>query len=366
MAAAESGADRLILCDTNGGSLPSFITEVVNVVKAKTDVPVGIHCHNDCELAVANSIAAVDAGAIQVQGTINGYGERCGNANLISVIANLMLKMGHEAIGSGGLKRLHELSRFVNELANLSNNKRQAFVGESAFAHKGGMHVSAVVRNPQTYEHIEPETVGNIRRVLVSDLAGRSNVLVKAKEYGINVDSKDPAVIGVLDKLKELEHEGFQYEGAEASFELLMKRALGHLPEFFELISFRVIDSKSDLEDELSEAKNSEATIMVRVDGEIEHTAAIGNGPVNAMDLALRKALLKFYPELSEVRLVDYKVRVLPMGSATGSMVRVLVESGDDVEHWGTVGVSYNIVEASWQAIYDSLIYKLMKERRNT
>jgi len=362
--AAKAGADRIILCDTNGGSLPSFVAEMVARVKAELDVPLGIHAHNDSELAVAVSLAAVEAGATQVQGTINGYGERCGNANLVSIIPDLMLKMDLRAIPPQKLKRLRELARVVNELANLPDNKRQAFVGDSAFAHKGGMHVSAVVRNPQTYEHIDPEKVGNHRRVLVSDLSGRSNILYKAQEFGIDINSKDPAVKAILEKLKVMEHEGFQYEGAEASFELLMKRAVGELPQFFTLLGFRVIDEKRSENHDPASVATSEATIMVRVDGQVEHTAADGNGPVNALDNALRKALEKFYPELKEVTLLDYKVRVLPKGAGTGSMVRVLIESGDHKDKWGTVGVAYNIVEASWQALADSVIYKLLKERR--
>jgi 2-isopropylmalate synthase len=363
--AADAGADRIVLCDTNGGSLPSYINELTAKIKAEVDIPLGIHAHNDSELAVANSLAAVEAGAIQVQGTINGYGERCGNANLISVIPSLMIKMGLQALDQDKLTRLRELARVVNELANLADNKRQAFVGDSAFAHKGGMHVSAVARNPKCYEHMDPEAVGNHRRVLVSDLSGRSNILYKAEQFGIDINSRDPKVKEILERVKQMEHQGFQYEGAEASFELLMKRAMGDLPQFFELLNFRVIDEKSeDLQEPLEDEATSEATIMVKVEGQIEHTAAQGNGPVNAIDHALRKALEKFYPELGEIELLDYKVRVLPKGDGTASMVRVLIESGDHKSKWGTVGVSYNIVEASWQALCDSVIYKLLKERQ--
>ncbi len=358
-AAAEAGADRLVLCDTNGGCLPSYIAKVIAEVRKAVNVPLGIHCHNDSEVAVANSLAAVEAGAIQVQGTVNGYGERCGNANLISIVPDLTIKMGLQTIHADKLGQLRLLARYVNELANLPDNKRQAFVGDSAFAHKGGMHVSAVVRNPETYEHIDPERVGNHRRVLVSDLSGRSNVLYKAQEYGIDINSRDPKVAEILESLKNMEHEGFQYEGAEASFELLMKRALGKLPEFFELVGYRVIDEKR----EGPELPMSEATIQVRVDGKNEHTAANGHGPVNALDNALRKALEKFYPELKDVRLLDYKVRVLPRGAGTSSVVRVLVESGDNQDKWGTVGVSFDIVEASWMALTDSVVFKLLKER---
>ena len=363
--AAEAGAERIVLCDTNGGSLPSYVAELTAKVKAECDVPLGIHAHNDSELAVANSLAAVEAGATQIPGPIHGYGERCGTANLISMIPRLILKMGYQAVEPGNLKGLRELARVVNELANLPDNRRQAFVGDSAFAHKGGMHVSAVARNPKCYEHIDPEAIGNHRRVLISDLSGRSNIIYKAREFGIDINSKDPAVKEILERLKLMEHQGFQYEGAEASFELLMKRAMGNLPQFFELLSFRVIDEKSeDIQVPVAVETTSEATIMVRVDGQIEHTAAKGNGPVNAIDNALRKALEKFYPELKEVTLLDYKVRVLPKGTGTGSLVRVLIESGDHQDKWGTVGVSYNIVEASWQALADSVIYKLLKEHK--
>ncbi|MEA1996655.1 MAG: citramalate synthase, partial [Gemmatimonadota bacterium] len=359
-AAVDAGADRIIPCDTNGGGLPEFISEITGKVMEIVDVPVGIHTHNDSDLAVANSLAAVRAGATHVQGTVNGYGERCGNANLISVIPNLMLKMGLEAIPRKNLGNLRELARLVNELANMPDNKHQPFIGESAFAHKGGMHVSAVVRNPATYEHIDPELVGNHRRVLVSDLSGRSNILYKAAEFGIDINSKDPVVKNILKDLKELEYEGFQYEGAEASFELLIKRALGELPEFFELVRFRVIDAKNTGD----QVPFSEATIIINTpDGKTEHHVADGNGPVNALDKAMRKALEGYYPALKEVKLLDYKVRVLPMGDGTASVVRVLVESGDNENKWGTVGVSANIVEASWQAITDSVVYKLLKEK---
>ncbi len=359
--AADAGADLICPCDTNGGRLPHGIAAAVDALRAAVATPLGIHCHNDSELAVANSLIAVEHGAVQVQGTINGFGERCGNVNLCSVIANLQLKMGYKVVSAAQLRHLRELSHFVFELANLEPNKRQAFVGMSAFAHKGGIHVAAVQKNPQTYEHIPPELVGNRQRVLVSDLSGRSNILYKANEFGLDVDELKPAVRHVLAEVKELESRGFQFEGAEASFELLMQKGLNGKVRHFRLIGFRVIDEKRK-EDE---PPLSEATIMIEgPDGEIEHTAAQGNGPVNALDCALRKALVKFYPQIAEVQLLDYKVRVLGGGEGTAAMVRVLIESGDGHDRWGTVGVSPNVIEASWQALVDSIDYKLYKDQK--
>ncbi len=360
-AAAQAGADILVLCDTRGGRMPHEIIAGVKAAKQVVTTPLGIHCHNDCEMAVANSLAAVEAGVIQVQGTINGFGERCGNANLCSIVPNLQIKLGYECVNATQLQRLAELSRFVYELANVEPNKRQAYVGVSAFAHKGGLHVAAVQKNRETYEHIDSEIVGNHQRVLVSDLSGRSNVVYKAKQFGLDVENADPAVKTILDEVKRLEHIGFQYEGAEGSFELLMQKALNGQVRHFRLIGFRVIDEKRK-EDE---PPLSEATIMVEgPDGAVEHTAAQGNGPVNALDRALRKALTKFYPQLEKVALHDYKVRVLGDGRGTGSMVRVLIESGDEDDRWGTVGVSPNVIEASWQALVDSIEYKLYKDKK--
>lgn len=361
IAAQDAGADCLVLCDTNGGTLPHDVERVFKELithHSSLVTSLGIHAHNDSECAVANSIMAIKLGASQVQGTINGLGERCGNANLCSVIPNLQIKLGIRCIGDAQLKRLREVSRFVNEIANLRHFKRQPFVGDSAFAHKGGMHVSAVIKRPETYEHIKPEFVGNSHRVLISDLAGRSNILRKAKELDIHIDPDSPQVQDILNTLKDLEHQGFQFEGAEASFELLLKKALGLYKKFFDLIGFRVIVEKR----KEGEIPLSEATIMMKIGGKIEHTAATGNGPVNALDNALRKALDKFYPELKEVRLQDYKVRVLTAGKGTSAKVRVLTESGDEKNRWGTVGVSENIIEASWQALVDSIEYKLLKE----
>ncbi|OCC16219.1 (R)-citramalate synthase [Dissulfuribacter thermophilus] len=355
----EAGASCIVLCDTNGGTLPEEITQIIQrVIKEVDHIRLGIHCHNDSELAVANSLAAVRFGVVHVQGTINGFGERCGNANLCSIIPGLVLKMKYECNAGKKLSMLTSVSRFVSEIANLSPNKYQPYVGESAFAHKGGVHVSAVQRNPETYEHIRPELVGNVQRILISDLAGKSNVLAKAKQFGLDIESRDPVVMEIVAKLKELEAQGFQFEGAEASFELLMRKAMGQIKKFFDLLAFRVIDQKCREED----PPQAEATVMVRVGGRTEHTAACGQGPVNALDNAIRKALETFYPELKEMSLVDYKVRVLPGRPGTGAKVRVLIESRDKEEKWGTVGVSHDIIEASWQALVDSITYKLMKK----
>ncbi len=360
VAARDAGADYIVLCDTNGGTLPFEVADITGDVRAHIKTSLGIHAHNDSDTAVANSLVAVRSGATMVQGTINGFGERCGNANLCSIIPALKLKMGIDCISEERLERLRETARFVYELANLPHQKHQPYVGDSAFAHKGGIHVSAVLKSPLTYEHIRPELVGNHQRVLVSDLSGRSNIIYKAQEYGVDVESGAGVVQDVLAELKSLEHRGFQYEGAEASFELLIQKALKKKQRYFKLLGFRVIDEKK-AEDE---APYAEATIMLEVNGVVEHTAAEGNGPVNALDAALRKGLERFYPEIKEVSLLDFKVRVLAGVQGTSAMVRVLVESGDGVDKWGTVGVSENIIEASWQALVDSLEYKLFKDRK--
>ncbi len=358
-AAQEAGADCIIPCDTNGGTLPSDVKRIFIEMNPHIQVPLGIHAHNDSDCAVANSIIAVEQGASQVQGTINGLGERCGNANLCSVIPNLQLKAGFSCISSEQLRKLREVARFVNEIANIRHFPRQPFVGDSAFAHKAGIHVSAIRKRPETYEHINPELVGNLQRVLISDLAGKSNVLRKAEEFGINLSPDSPQIQDIVSTLKNLENEGYQFEAAEASFELLMKKALGLHKRFFDLIGFRVIiEKRKENEDAISEA-----TIMVKVGGRIEHTAADGRGPVNAIDNALRKALDKFYPELKSVKLHDYKVRVITAGKGTSARVRVLIESGDEEERWSTIGVSENIIEASYQALVDSIEYKLLKEQ---
>ena len=353
-AAAAGGPQRIVLCDTNGGSLPEMIAQITRKVIAKIDVPLGIHCHNDGDLAVANTLAAVSAGAVQVQGTINGYGERCGNANLCSVIPNLELKLGCSVLGPERLQKLRATSRLVSEMANCSLNSRAAFVGDSAFAHKGGIHVSAIERNPATYEHIAPETIGNQRRVLISDLAGRANLLAKARELGIELNDEQR----VLVELKRLEHDGYEFEAADASFELLVSKLRGTHRPYFELLGFRVIDEHRG-----ALMPMSEATVKVKVGNRVEHTAASGNGPVNALDNALRRGLERFYPSLAEMRLVDYKVRVISSSlSGTASLVRVLISSSDERAAWGTVGVSANIVEASWRALVDSVEYKLARD----
>ncbi len=359
-AAQDAGADCLILCDTNGGTMPEDIKAITSKVKKTTSAPLGIHAHNDSECAVASSLMAVSAGARHVQGTINGLGERTGNANLCSIIPNLQIKQGHKCISDAQLSMLRDGSRFVNELANIMHFSRQPYVGDSAFAHKAGMHVSAILKNSETYEHIHPELVGNSQRVLVSDLAGKSNVIRKAREFGIKLDSKSPKVAGIVERLKKLESQGFQFEGAEASFELMMKKALGSKWNFFEMQGFRVFISKRSERDKALH----EATIMLKTpDGKSQHMAASGNGPVNALDKALRKALTEYYPELKDVKLVDYKVRVLSSGHGTAANVRVLIESTDGENNWCTVGVSEDVIEASYQALVDSIEFKLLRER---
>ena len=357
--AAEAKADWIVLCDTNGGTMPYELEAILEELKKLIKIPFGIHTHNDSETAVANSIVAIKMGAEQVHGTINGYGERCGNANLCSIIPNIKLKLKMDCISDEQMKKLWEVSRFVNELANMKHWIHQPYVGKSAFAHKGGIHVDAVKKNRQAYEHIVPELVGNHQRILVSDLSGKSNILYKAEEYGIDIDNKDTKIQKILTDLKKLESNGFQFEGAEGSFELLMKNALGKRKKFFDLKGFRVIIEKRTE----NEPPISEATIKIVVDGQLEIMAAEGNGPVNALDMALRKALLGFYPELKDMELFDFKVRILDERRGTEAKIRVLIESGDHDSKWGTVGVSSNIIEASWQALVDSVDYKLHKTR---
>jgi len=371
-AAERAGASVVVLCDTNGGCLPHEIRAGVEAARRAVEGPLGIHTHNDGELGVANTLVAVEAGCVHVQGTINGIGERCGNANLISIIPNLQLKMGYRCVPETQIARLGEVSRYVAELANITPNEYQPFVGLNAFAHKGGVHVSAVMAHPPTYEHIAPEVVGNARRVVVSDLSGRANVLYKAREMGIDLSRDRPEVREILAELKRLEHEGYQFEAAEASFELLMRRIMGQHRPSFTLLGLRVTVEKRDpgaagrdgpgAAGERGGVCAAEATIKVAVDGQEEHTAAEGDGPVHALDRALRKALGRFYPEIQRVRLVDYKVRVLNADAATAARVRVLIQSTDGARTWGTVGVSENVVEASWQALVDSLEYVLLRE----
>jgi 2-isopropylmalate synthase len=359
-AAEAAGAACLVLCDTNGGTLPHEVAAIVREVRGRVRTPLGIHAHNDGECAVANTLAAVVEGAEHVQGTLNGFGERCGNANLVSVVPNLMLKLGRPAIPEAALRELRDVARFASELANRPPWQHQPFVGDSAFAHKAGMHVSAVLKHPETYEHVPPEAVGNRRRVLVSELSGKSNILWKAREYGIDLDRDTPEARRILDTLKRLEDEGYQFEGAEASFELLMERALGNHRPYFDLDGYRVtVETRRDDAEPLAEA-----TVRLRVKGIAEHTAATGNGPVNALDHALRKALEEFYPQLRELTLLDYKVRILDESRGTAARTRVLITSGDGEETWGTVGVATNIIDASWKAVVDSVEYKLRRDER--
>jgi 2-isopropylmalate synthase len=356
--ACEAGAKAVVLCDTNGGTITSEISKVLREVRPQITVWLGIHCHNDAGLAVANSLAAVEAGCNMVQGTINGYGERCGNADLITIIANLKLKLGIDCIDSERLKELTHVSHFVSEISNMKQRNDQPYVGASAFAHKGGVHINAVMKNPCTYEHIEPSLVGNHRRILVSELGGKTSVLIRAKELELGLSKEDPQTKKILKLLQDLEHQGYHFEAAEASFELLMKKALKKYKKFFELEGFRVVVEKQ------SDKKiTSEAIIKIKVKGVKEHTAAEGDGPINALDNALRKALKDFYPLLSKMHLSDFKVRVLDEKAGTAARVRVLIQSQDQDDTWSTIGVSENIIEASWQALVDSVEYKLLKGR---
>ncbi len=352
-AAVRGGAETLVLCDTNGGSLPWQIAEVVRAVKAAVRHPLGIHAHNDSETAVANSLAAVHEGAIQVQGTVNGYGERCGNANLCSVIPALELKLGVEALPAGKLRTLSEASHFVAEVANIAPDEHLPYVGKSAFAHKGGIHVAAMRRNVTSYQHVEPELVGNRMRVVVSELSGRGNLLSKAEEYGLQVGAGGQ-MAGVLEEIKELESRGFSFEAAEASVAMLMKRQEpGYRPPF-ELVDFLV-----NVEHRTGRGIFAEAMVKVRVGDEVLHTAAEGDGPVDALDAALRKALLPRYPQVAELHLTDYKVRILDSESGTAAITRVLIDTQRGNRRWSTVGASTNIIEASWRALSDAVEYGL-------
>lgn len=358
-AAVSGGASTLVLCDTNGGSLPFEVDRMVREVVAQVSTPVGIHAHNDGELAVANSVTAVNAGATHVQGTINGFGERCGNANLCSIIPNLILKLGRKTTRPVALDQLTALSHFVDETANMVPINRQPFVGKSAFAHKGGIHVSAVLKDGRLYEHIAPEQIGNHQRVLVSDLSGQSNIRYKAHQLGINLDEHPDLARRLVDRIKAMEFKGYQFDGADASFELLLRTETGEFRPYFNLIDTRVAISSNDIR----QISHSEAVLKLEVDGEVEHTAADGIGPVNALDNALRKALGRFYPQIHETELVDYKVRVLDEKDGTKAKVRVLIETAGADSFWVTVGVSENIIEASMQALIDSLNYKLFCDR---
>ena len=363
-AAAEAGAARLILCDTNGATLPDEAVRIIRDVRSRLDAPLGIHAHNDSDCAVAISLMAVEAGAIQVQGTMNGYGERCGNANLASIIPALKLKMGYKIISDRRLEQLTETSRYVAEIANVSPEPHQPYVGENAFAHKGGMHVSAALKDARTFEHIDPALVGNQQRILVSELAGRATLLEKASEMGLDLTGDSKVIGRLLKRLKEREHAGYHYEAADASLELLIRRELGLHKPVIRLDNFRVIVQKR------KSAVISEAKIVLQGDGsgDLPIEFAEGNGPVNALDIALRKLLLSSFPKsagrLSQIRLVNYKVRILDEHKGTGAVTRVLLDSSDGTDSWGTVGVSENIIEASWEALVDSIEYGLIKRRR--
>jgi len=353
--AEEAGADWIILCDTNGGSLPDEIRRIVQEVCGMYRTPIGIHTHNDCELAVANSLAAVQAGVRQVQGTINGIGERCGNANLCSIIPNLQLKMGFSCITGEQLANLTQTARYVTEIANFHMPVNQPYVGTSAFAHKGGIHVSAIMKHPKTYEHIQPELVGNKQRVLVSELAGQSNLIFKAQELQLDFNPENVKSREIIEKIKKLEHQGYQFEGADASLELLLRDAFGTIEEMFTVDSFKILVEKN-----ADQSVVCEAIVKINIHGETVYTAAEGAGPVNALDNALRKALVQHYPSLEQMHLTDYKVRVIDEKEATAAKVRVLIESTNMENTWSTVGVSANMIEASWEALVDSMRYALL------
>ncbi|MEN6349957.1 MAG: citramalate synthase [Syntrophomonas sp.] len=355
--AATAGCDWLVLCDTNGGTMPWEMESIITAVKSQTTVPLGIHAHNDSGCAAANSLLAVQHGCLQVQGTINGYGERCGNADLCTIIPNLELKQGKKSLPVGNLKYLSEVSHYIGEVANMPHYNSQPFVGYGAFAHKGGIHVNALLKDALTYEHINPEEVGNHRRVLVSELSGVSNLLYKAKELNLDINNYDDQTRAVIKQIKEMENEGLQFEGADASLELFLRKAFGQYEEFFQLKNLKLIIEKNE-DNEIT----AEAVVKLAIGDQTFHTAAEGDGPVNALDNSLRKALTEVYPEINQMHLSDYKVRVLDGNQGTAARVRVLIESVDEKSQWSTVGVSENIIEASWQAIVDSINYMLMKK----
>jgi 2-isopropylmalate synthase len=361
--AEAAGAEAVVLCDTNGGTLTSEIYEIVAILKEETNVSLGIHTHNDNGMAVANSVTAVEAGCNHIQGTINGIGERCGNADLCAIIPSIELKLKDKCLPKGKLKELTEVSRYISEVCNLKQRSDQPYVGTSAFAHKAGVHVNAVMKKPQTYEHVEPEKVGNKRKFIISELAGKSSIINKAKELNIDLTKDTPKTREILSMLQNMEHEGYHFEAGEASFELLMKRLMGKYKPFFELGGFRVINEKRINPKTNKPELFTEATIEIVVKGIMEHTAAEGDGPVNAIDNALRKALESFYPSLKHMHLTDFKVRVLDQKAGTEAKVRVLVQSQDEENIWSTVGVSADIIEASWQALVDSFEYKLLKDK---
>lgn len=357
-AAEEAGAKVVVLCDTNGGTLPQEIYEITKAVKGQTAVEIGIHSHDDIGMAVANSIMAIEAGAYQVQGTFIGIGERCGNANLSAIIPTLKLKLGYEVLKNNELSNLTKTARYIAEICNITLADQSPFVGNSSFAHKGGMHIDAVTKSPKSYEHIEPELVGNKRRFLVSEVSGKSTILQEIKKIFPSISKDDNSVQKITDRLKELEYEGYQFEGAEGTIELVIRKIIGKYKPFFKLNHFKIIGEQPYGSEEFT----STAVINITVDGQNEMTAAEGEGPVNALDKAIRKALEVFYPELKQARLVDYKVRVLDSESATEAKVRVLIESTDGIENWSTVGVSRDVIQASWIALVDSIEYKLIKD----
>jgi len=354
-AAVEAGVDLPILCDTNGGTMPDEVERITRDVIAKIGMPVGIHTHNDCGLGVANALAAVRAGAVQIQGTINGYGERVGNCNLTTVMPNLQLKMGISVVPD--LPKLRELSLFVDDLANAQHDIRAPYVGWTAFAHKGGIHVNAVQKLARSYEHIRPEEVGNSQNILVSELSGQSNVLLKAEALGFKLEKGGPEVLQILQEIKKREAKGYEYEAADGSFDLLIRKTLQHHAPIFELLEYHCTFRRSGAN---GECNTCEATVKLKVNGEKQYTVEEGDGPVNALDAALRKALRPFYPQIDEITLSDYKVRILDSKQGTAARTRVLIESTDGQENWGTVGVSDNIIEASWEALVDSIEFKLL------
>jgi 2-isopropylmalate synthase len=356
-AARDAGADVLCLCDTNGGTLPMQLAEIVAVVRSRFDGTLGIHCHNDSEVAVANTLIAVESGVTHVQGCINGYGERCGNTNLCSILANLELKLGHTTIGRDNLKNLTAVARFVAEMANLPMRREQAFVGRSAFAHKGGIHVSAVMKDSSTYEHVAPESVGNRQRVLLSDLSGRSNIAYKLKQLGFKESLNDSAGREILQRIKQMEHQGYDFEASDGTFELLMREAA--YPEFhpFEVVRYEV---STELQNGTDETVTT-ASVTLRAGDAVQSSTATGQGPVHALDICLRQCLASIYPAITSVRLTDYKVRVLGAKGGTESKVRVLVEWTDHKRSWATVGISDNVIDASWRALVDALRLELMR-----
>ncbi len=358
-AAQEAGADCIILCDTNGGTMPDQLRRTVKEVKGKLRTPLGIHTHNDLDLAVANSLAAIEEGCTQVQGTFNGLGERCGNADLCTIIGILKTKMKLKSIPEGKVKNLTETSYFLSEVSNVKLADNHAFVGHSAFAHKGGVHIDAMLKNPIAYEHLDPTIVGNHRRFITSELAGKMPIILKAKKMNFDLDKKSPQTLKLLKELQAKEHDGYQFEAADASFELFMKRQLKKHPPFFKLEGFKVTTEKR-----YDGKVFAEASVRLNVNGKEEFSACDGDGPVDALDRALRKALTQFYPNLKQMHLSDYKVRVLDTQSATAAKVRVLIESQDNTDSWTTVGVHENIIEASYEALIDSIEYKLLKDKR--